>query len=391
MVEEYNALINNKTWTLVELPPNRRPVGCKWIFKIKRNTDGTVSRYKARLVAKGFLQKAGFDFTETFSPVIKPTTIRVILTLALSRGWITRQLDVNNAFLNGELKEEVYLEQPADDIIVTGSCKEEIEQVILLLNRSFSLKDIGDLNYFLGIEVKATREGLHLSQKRYIEDLLKRSKMDNARPLPTPMVSSLKLTSDEGDPVPNATDYRSIVGGLQYVTITRPEIAYCVNKVCQFMQNPLDLHWKAVKRILRYLKGTAEEGILLRRSETLNLTGFCDADWGNDLCDRRSTTGYCIFLGRNVVSWSSKKQAVVSRSSTEAEYRSLANATSELIWLQYLLSELKELDVHHVPTVDQVADIFTKPLSAQFFQRLKHKLTVCSSGVGNQARFEGES
>ncbi|KAL5543508.1 hypothetical protein UlMin_007292, partial [Ulmus minor] len=366
MVEEYNALINNKTWTLVKLPPTRRPVGCKWIFKIKRNTDGTVSRYKARLVAKGFLQKAGFDFTETFSPVIKPTTIRVILTLALSRGWITRQLDINNAFLNGELKEEVYLEQPA------SFEKENSKHLVCRLHKSLY--------------------GLNL-----------------------------KLTSDEGDPVPNATYYRSIVGGLQYVTITRLEIAYCVNKVCQFMQNPLDLHWKAVKRILRYLKGTSEEGILLKRSETLNLTGFCDADWGNDLCDRRSTTGYCIFLGRNVVSWSSKKQAVVSRSSTEAEYRSLANATSELIWLQSLLSELKveirnppvlwcdnmstislsanpilhsrtkhieldlyfvrekvmakELDVHHVPTIDQVADIFTKPLSAQFFQRLKHKLT----------------
>ncbi|KAL5559983.1 hypothetical protein UlMin_036194 [Ulmus minor] len=219
-----------------------------------------------------------------------------------------------------------------DDIIVTGSCKEEIEHVILLLNISFSLKDIGDLNYFLGIEVKATREGLHLSQKRYIEDLLRRSKMDNARPLPTPMVSSLKLTFDEGDPIPNATDYRSIVGGLQYVTITRPEIAY------------------SVKRILRYLKGTSEEGILLRRSETLNLTRFCDADWGNDLCDRRSTTGYCIFLGRNVVSWSSKKQAVVSRSSTEVEYRSLANATSELIWLQSLLNELK-VEIRNPPVL----------------------------------------
>ncbi|KAL5538728.1 hypothetical protein UlMin_044451 [Ulmus minor] len=128
------------------------------------------------------------------------------------------------------------------DIIVTGSCREEIEQAILLLNKSYSLKDIGDLNYFLGIEVKAAREGLHLSQKRYIEDLLKRSKMDNAKSLPTPMISNLKLTSSKGDLVPNATEYRSIVGGLQYVTITRPEIAYCVNKVCQFMQNPLNLH-----------------------------------------------------------------------------------------------------------------------------------------------------
>ena len=109
MVEEYNAVINNKTWTLVELPSVKRLVGCKWIFKVKRNLDGTISRYKACMFAKGFLQKSGFNFTETFSPVIKPTTIIVILTLALSLGWITRQLNVNNAFLNGELKEAVYI------------------------------------------------------------------------------------------------------------------------------------------------------------------------------------------------------------------------------------------------------------------------------------------
>ncbi|KAL5551289.1 hypothetical protein UlMin_001465 [Ulmus minor] len=240
MEEEYNALVENKTWSLVNLPTDRKAVGNRWVFKVKRNFDGTISKYKAKLFAKGFLQRAGFDFNETFSPVVKPTTIRVVITLALSFDWCLRQLDVNNAFLNGELKEKVYMEQPA------------------------------------GFETKGSG---HL--RRYIEDLLQKTKMDNARRQPTPMISSLKLTSDEGDPIENATKYRSIVGALQYITITRPEIAFSVNKV-------------------------------------LSLTGFCDADWGNDLCDRRSTTGYCIYLGRNVISWSSKKQDVVSRSSTEA-------------------------------------------------------------------------
>ncbi|KAL5574323.1 hypothetical protein UlMin_023920 [Ulmus minor] len=157
--------------------------------------------------------------------------------------------------------------------------------------------------------------------------------MEQAKPLPTPMVNSLKLTSTDGNPIPNVTKYRRIVGALQYITITRPEIAYSVNRVCQFMQHPLDQHWKAVKRLLRYLKGTIDEGILLTNSNTLALTRYCDADWGNDLDSRSFTTGYCIFLGNNIVSWSSKKQSVVSRSSTEAEYISLANATSEIIWL----------------------------------------------------------
>ncbi|KAL5540260.1 hypothetical protein UlMin_044401 [Ulmus minor] len=315
-----------------------------------------------------------------------------------------------------------------DDIIVTGSNKEEIEKLITVLNNSFSLKDLGQLNYFQGIEVKTTTEGLHLSQKRYIKDLLIKSKMDNAKPLPTPMVSSLKLIASDGDPITNATEYKSIVGALQYITITRPEIAFSVNKVCQFMQSPLDEHMKAVKRILRYLKGTLDEGIYMKRSQAMNLTGFCDADWGNDLCDKRSTTGYCFYLGNNVISWSSKKQHVVSRFSTEVEYRSLANATSELLWLQSLLAELKvqvgnipmlwcdnmstislsanpvlhsrtkhieldlyfvrekviakEIEVNHVPSVDQVADVFTKPLSAQFFQRMKKKLIVTAAGEG---------
>ncbi|KAL5565260.1 hypothetical protein UlMin_028424 [Ulmus minor] len=142
------------------------------------------------------------------------------------------------------------------------------------------------------------------------------------------MINSLKLNTSNGDPIPNDTEYRSIVGFLQYITITRPDITFSVNKACQFMQVPLDVHWKAVKRILRYLNETTDEGIVLGKSNTLSLTGFCDADWGNDLCDRRSTTGYCIYLSRSVVSWSSRKQHVVSRSSTESEYRSLANATS---------------------------------------------------------------
>ncbi|KAL5562512.1 hypothetical protein UlMin_032259 [Ulmus minor] len=248
MEEEYNALVENKTWSLVNLPADRKAVGNRWVFTVKRNSDGTISKYKARLVAKRFLQRAWFDFNETFSLVVKPTTIRVVITLALSFGWCLRQLDVNNAFLNGELKEKVYMEQPA------------------------------------GFETKGSG---HL--RRYIEDLLQKTKMDNARPLPTPMISSLKLTSDKGDPIENTIEYRSIVGALQYITITRPKIAFSVNK-------------------------------------------------GNDLCDRRSTTGYCIYLGRNVISWSSKKQHVVSRSSTEAEYRSLANATSKILWLQSLLS-----------------------------------------------------
>ena len=186
----------------------------------------------------------------------------------------------NSLFLRFSATSTIFLLVYVDDIIVVGSQKLELDNFISVLNQLFSLKDLGELNYFLGIEVRSIDKGLHLSQKKYICDLLKRSKMDQANPLPTPMVSSLKLTATDGDPVPNVTEYRSIVGALQYITITRPEIAYCVNRVCQFMQKPLDHHWKAVKRIHRYLKGTADEGITLRKTNNLSLIGYCDADWG---------------------------------------------------------------------------------------------------------------
>ncbi|CAJ2641428.1 unnamed protein product [Trifolium pratense] len=215
-----------------------------------------------------------------------------------------------------------------------------------------------------------------------------------------------------------------IVGALQYATLTRPEISYSVNKVCQFLANPLQDHWKAVKRILRYLSGTTNHGLLLQAAPTnqpLSLIGFCDADWASDPDDRRSTSGACIYVGPNLVSWWSKKQTLVARSSVEAEYRSLANLSAEILWLQSLLTELscgfytpkilcdnlstvslahnptlhhrtkhmeldiffvrekvlnKSLVVSHVPAQDQWADILTKPLSAAKFSPLRAKLRV---------------
>jgi histone deacetylase 1/2 len=248
--------------------------------------------------------------------------------------------------------------------------------------------------------------------------------MDNANGMPTPMASTLKLSKVGSVPVEDPTHFRSIVGALQYATLTRPEISFSVNKVCQFLSNPLEEHWKAVKRILRYLSGTLHHGLVIQAApidKPLSLIGFCDADWASDPDDRRSTSGACIFVGPNLVSWWSKKQSLVARSSVEAEYRSLANLSSEMLWLQSLLTELgcrfytpkilcdnlstvslahnptlhhrtkhmeldiffvrekvlsKSLVVSHVPAQDQWADIFTKPLSAIKFSTLRDKLRI---------------
>jgi len=254
--------------------------------------------------------------------------------------------------------------------------------------------------------------------------------MDKANSLPTPIVSNIQLSKDKGEPIENERQYRSIVGALQYVTITRPDITYSINKVSQYMHKPLSDHWMAVKRILRYLKGTINLCLSMKRSKILSLTGYADSDWGNDRDDRKSTSGYCIFIGRCPISWCAKKQSTVSRSSTEAEYRSIASASAELIWIQSLLSELKieingkptiwcdnlsaiaitanpvlhsrtkhmELDIYfvrehlmknkvqinHIPSTYQVADILTKPLSKQSFIKPRENLGISELKHGSE-------
>lgn len=318
-------------------------------------------------MAKGFHQIQGHDYNETFSPVVKPITIRLILTLTLSWNWTFQQLDVNNAFLNGILDEEVYMQRPpgfegsdsflvyklhkalyglkqaprqwferlksgllnlgiqdskcdpslfiynksnavvyllvyVDDIIITGSCNALIHSLIQQLHASFALKQLGKLDYFLGIEVHFQPSGsVLLTQSKYIRDLLVKTNMAEAKPLPSTMISSGKLSKTGSDPLADPSMYRSVVGPLQYATITRPEISFAVNKVCQFMANPLEAHWVAVKRILRYLKGTIHHGLQFLpapRQHPLYLIAYCDADWAADPDDRRSTSVLPFFWVR---------------------------------------------------------------------------------------------
>ena len=408
MDAEFSALQRNQTWRLVPAQPGLSIIDSSWVYKVKCKPDGSVDRFKARLVAKGFKQRHGIDYDDTYSPVIKPTTIRVVLPLAVMQGWQIRQLDVDNAFLHGHLEEDVYMVQSpgyvdqhcprhvcklekslyglkqaprawfarlssrlqelgfvpskadvslfvykhngitvfmlvyVDDIIVVSSTVQAVDLLLAQLRQSFPVKDLGNLGYFLGIEVQHQPDGLHLSQHKYITDLLVRTNMTDARPVSTPMAATDKLSRYAGTPLSSedTTRYRSAVGALQYLTLTRPDIAFSVNKVCQFLQTPTDVHWSAVKRLLRYLKHTMKIGLTLQRSSSTLLSGFSDADWAGCPDDRRSTGGHAVFLGGNLIAWSSRKQPTVSRSSTEAEYKSVANATAEIIWVQGLLQEL---------------------------------------------------
>ena len=257
----------------------------------------------------------------------------------LTLGFVASKAD-SSLFIFMDASTIIYLLIYVDDILLTGNNESRIASFIASLSRLFSMKDLGALHYFLGMEITRSSSGLHLSQSKYILDLLKKTNMVDCKPVLTPAVSGRRLSLLDGDPFPDVSQYRSVVGALQYLTLTRPDIAFAVNQVCQFMHRPTTAHWIAVKRILRYLKSTYSHGLIYRPS-SLTITAFSDADYAGDPDDRKSTGGYCIYLGSNLVSWSSKKQRGVSRSSTEAEYRQLAYTAAALSWFCSLFHDLR--------------------------------------------------
>ncbi|XP_024156283.1 uncharacterized mitochondrial protein AtMg00810-like [Rosa chinensis] len=204
------------------------------------------------------------------------------------------------------------------------------------------MKDLGPLHYFLGIEVQRQSHGLSLTQTKYVTDLLKCTNMIDAKPITSLAASGKRLSIHEGTLLSDPTQNRNTVGALQYLTLIRPDIAFAVNQVCKYMHRPTTytLHWVAVKRILCYLKHTPTHGLFYQPS-SLSITAFSDADYAGDLDDRHSTGGYCVYLGKNIISWSSKTQCTVSRSSTETEYRQLAYIAVEISWLRYLFKDLQ--------------------------------------------------
>ncbi|KAM7489808.1 hypothetical protein LguiB_027292 [Lonicera macranthoides] len=227
-----------------------------------------------------------------------------------------------------------------DDMIITGDDISGISDLKQSLSQFFEMKDLGRLNYFLGLEVLSDSTGYYLSQVKYTSDVLARASLTDCKTASTPLDTNVRLTPFDGTPLSDGTLYRQLVGSLIYLTATRPDIAYVVHVVSQFMAAPRSTHFDAVIRILRYLKGTVFHGLHYSSKSSLVLRAYSDADWAGDPTDRRSITGYCFFLGDSLLTWRSKKQSVVSRSSTEAEYRALADTSQELIWLRRLLDEL---------------------------------------------------
>jgi hypothetical protein len=357
MDEEFTALMKNKTWHLVPGHQASNVIDYKWVYKVKHKADGYVDRYKARMVAKGFKQWYGIDYEDTFSPIVKLATIRVVLSIAVSRNWCLRQLDVQNAFLHGVLEEDVYMKQPpgyvdsshphhvfkldkalyglkqvlrmwysrlstklihlgfwiskadtslfiyskagvviyllvyVDNIVVTSSSSAAVTTLLDDLRSEFALKDLGELHYFLGVQAPKVDGGLSLSQEKYASKILAKAGMQRCKPVKTPLVTSEKLTLGGGTPLINeeAMKYRSLVGGLQYLTLTRPDVSFAVNKVCQFLHAPTNLHLAAVKCIMWYVQGTLSFGLQFHHHSSLKPSAFPDANWAGNPDDRQST------------------------------------------------------------------------------------------------------
>ena len=309
MAAEISVLEANHTWVLTPLPSHKNTIGCKWVYKVKYGSDGSVERYKARLVVKGFTQKEGLDYLETFSPIAKLVSVKSLLAVAIVKGWFLCQLDVNNAFLHGDLKEEVYMDLPlgfhskgglvcklvkslyglkqaskqwfakfsttllmlgftqfradyslftkktstsfiallvyVDDILLASDNKQAGDELKVLLDQQFKLKDLGDLKFFLGLEVARVASGISLCQRKYILDLLKEAGMMGCKPAKIPMDPNVKLNMCEGKALQDPSSYRRPIGRLLYLTITRPDITFAMNHLSQFMAYPREPHLHA--------------------------------------------------------------------------------------------------------------------------------------------------
>jgi hypothetical protein len=255
-------------------------------------------------------------------------------------GFIEAKSDTS-LFIFHRGSDTVYLLLYVDDIILTVSNMELLRRTISALQREFTMKDLGPLHYFLGITVERRPDGLFLHQRTYTLDIVKRAVMADCNPCTTPVDLQAKLADDSGPPVTDVSQFRSIAGALQYLTFTRPNIAYAMQQICLHKHDPREPHLTAMKCILRYLRGTPDFGLLLRHSSSSDLVVYTDVDWSGCPDTRRSTSSYAVFLGDNLVSWSAKRQTVISRSSAEAEYRVVTNVVAEDTWLRQLLHELQ--------------------------------------------------
>ena len=408
--KEIDQLTQMGTWKLVDKPPDAIPIANKWTFLKKRNKVGDVVRFKARLVAKGCSQRPGYDYSETFSPVVRMDTIRAILALVPSMGLKIRQLDIKGAYLNGILKEKVYMKQPegyedetdricellktlyglkqaghewnkefdtkiqklgyqrtrsdpcvyvkrdgndliiltiwVDDILLFGTSDKLLDDTITDIGQIWEITVLGEPAKIVGIEITQTEDSIKIAQKLYIKSILDREGLSEINSVATPLDSNIKLEPNpDGNEGNRSNSFARLLGELQFLAnCTRPDIAFAVNRLASYTANPSLQHFTAIKRVLRYLAGTQDQGITYSKLSTTtvdnnNFYGFADAAFANH-DDLKSTSVYVFLASGGAITWKSKKQTTIALSSTEAEYVALSEASREACWLTNLYEEL---------------------------------------------------
>lgn len=417
MESEFNTLKGNNTWSLVSRPLNKKVIKNKWVYRIKRNQDGSIQKFKARLVARGDQQIPGQDYDETFAPVARFEMLRALLAISAENEMFVHHMDVVSAYTQAELSDEIYMEQPTlfvrkgqedkvcklqkslyglkqagrewyrklnkymisinfikseinpcvyvdnsngsdviiiiyvDDLLIASADFKKLKVVKDLLKKQFTMNDLGPVSNILGIRVE--RQGqkgkIKLNQSLYIEDLLERFNMKNCKTANTPLeanvnqqVKDLKPPTDSEIDEMKEKPYRELVGSLLYLAnTTRPDIMFAVNFLCRFCENSRIMHWKMAKHVLRYLQGTRDYSIKYEKTNKL-LQAYVDSDWGGNLEDRHSSSGFVTFLGGAPISWATKKQKCVALSTMESEYIALSEVTKEIVYLRELLKHMKQ-------------------------------------------------
>ena len=399
--DEISSLQKHNVFDVVDRQPGIKSLPCKWVFKIKYDQHGNVQRFKARLVAKGFKQVTGIDFNETFAPVARQSTLRLLLTIAAVKNWEIQNVDIKTAFLNGDLEEDIYMDIPpgfdvpgkvwklrktlyglkqaprawhlkltdklenmgfvcstadpglycagdfllmvyVDDLLLCGDGKESVERIKTLLLEEFEGRDLGATEHFLGIKIQRDRQNgtVFLSQENYVENVLQRFRMDTCHSVSTPLDLGTKWN------VPTDTaevnfPYQELVGCLMYLAVsTRPDIAYVTNCLARYVSAPTTTHIAIAKRVLKYLQGSKSLGLLLGSHNQNLLEGYCDANYGSCEVTRRSTTGYLFTFSGSLISWQTKLQKTVATSTTEAEYMAAAAAAKEALYLRKILLDV---------------------------------------------------
>ena len=477
MQQEVESLKANDTYTLCKKPKGTNTIGGRWVYSRKTTPDGL--KYKARWVAKGFTQRAGLDYTETYAPTARMTSLRMLISIAAQNNFIVRQFDCNNAYLNSEVDEELYMIQPegfeedpslvcklkksiyglkqsarnwnstlvtfmktqnltqskcdpcvffrntdtedtlyvlvwVDDVIGCGSNMNVMNTFKHNFSEKFKIKDLGTIDNFLGIQFKVSEDGISLNQSVYVQNILNRFNMNEANPRAVPCDPSIhQLMKNDSEEIEDKTVYRELIGSLIYLMCgTRPDISFIVNLLSQYMSKPKYVHLKIAKGVLRYLKKTIDYELnYTRHSTPLQIIGYSDSDFANS-SDRHSVSGFCFKLNPTsaVISWNTRKQKLIADSTCESEYIALSEATKEAIFLRMLFAELtgtmeqtvtifgdnkgsiclaqnacyhkrtkhidikyhmvrdyyslKYINIIHIASEDNLADIFTKPLPA---------------------------